>query len=194
MSNVIQLIVGLGNPGKKYEGSRHNAGMLFVEVLAKQHHLSLRQEAKFFGLIGSITLNGQTIRLLIPTTFMNRSGLSVTAVMNFYKIVPDSVLVVHDDLDIEPGLARFKKNGGHGGHNGLRDIIEKLGNNRAFYRLRIGIGHPGTADKVLGHVLGNVHPSDDQKIRSAIDDALHALPDAVRGHWSQAMHDLHTAK
>ena len=151
---AIKLIVGLGNPGSEYRGTRHNAGADFVEELARQCSTSLQGESKFFGLAGRVTLSGHDLRLLIPTTFMNRSGKAVAAMAGFFKIAPEEILVAHDELDIPPGTARFKQGGGHGGHNGLRDIVPALGNNKDFYRLRIGIGHPGHASKVTGYVLG----------------------------------------
>lgn len=190
----VQLIVGLGNPGREYEQTRHNAGVLFVEELARQQGISLKAESKFFGFTGRGTLHGEDIRLLIPTTFMNRSGQAVAAISSFYKIAPEHMLIAHDELDIEAGTARFKQGGGHGGHNGLRDIIERCGNNKNFHRLRIGIGHPGSADKVSGYVLNKAAAADHQKMLDAIDEAIRALPDAVSGDWAKAMNTLHTFK
>jgi PTH1 family peptidyl-tRNA hydrolase len=190
----IQLIVGLGNPGCEYEHTRHNAGALFVESLARQQGASLKEDSKFKGLTGRITINGHDTRLLIPTTFMNLSGQAVVALANFYKIAPEAILVAHDELDIDPGSARFKQGGGHGGHNGLRDIINKLGNNKNFHRLRIGIGHPGNANQVTGFVLKKAPQSEQKKIDTIINEALIALPDAMAGDWSKAMNYLHTFK
>lgn len=147
MSNQIRLLVGLANPGPEYARTRHNAGAWVVEELARVHNISLREESKYYGLTGRIMANGQDLRLLIPTTFMNLSGKSVAALANFYQIKPEEILVAHDELDLPPGVAKFKKGGGHGGHNGLRDIISKMGNNKDFYRLRVGIGHPATRIK-----------------------------------------------
>ena len=133
---AIKLIVGLGNPGSEYRGTRHNAGADFVEQLARHCGCTLQAESKFFGLTGRLTLSGHDLRLLIPTTFMNRSGKAVAAMAQFFKIASDEILIAHDELDIPAGSARFKRGGGHGGHNGLRDIVPSLGNNKDFYRLR----------------------------------------------------------
>jgi PTH1 family peptidyl-tRNA hydrolase len=192
--SAIQLIVGLGNPGREYEETRHNAGAWFVEQLARAHRGTLQSEGKFSGLTGRIQLAGQDLKLLIPTTFMNLSGQSVSALATFFKIPVEAILVAHDELDIPVGEARFKQGGGHGGHNGLRDIINKLGNQNSFHRLRIGIGHPGSADKVVGYVLNK--PTRDERIciDRAIDAAAAALPLAISGQWSRAMNQLHAFK
>ena len=153
MSEKIQLIVGLGNPGREYENTRHNAGAIFIAQLANTCRASWQEEKKFSGLTTQVNLNNQPVRLLLPLTYMNRSGQSVGAIANFYKIAPESILVVHDELDLAPGTARLKLGGGHGGHNGLRDIISALGNQNTFTRLRIGIGHPGNAKMVADYVL-----------------------------------------
>lgn len=192
--SAIELIVGLGNPGREYEDTRHNAGALFVVELARQQGAVLKEESKFFGLSARIHMHGKDIRLLIPTTFMNRSGQAIAALAKFYKIPTEAILVAHDELDIEVGTARFKQGGGHGGHNGLRDTIEKLGNNKNFHRLRIGIGHPGSADRVTGHVLNKAPADEHQKILSAIDESIRALPDAIEGNWAKAMNYLHSYK
>ena len=189
---AIKLIVGLGNPGNEYRGTRHNAGADFVEELARQCGITLQPESKFFGLSGRATLSGHDLRLLIPTTFMNRSGQSVAAIAGFFKIAPESILVAHDELDIPPGTARFKQGGGHGGHNGLRDIIPALGNNKDFHRLRIGIGHPGQASKVTGYVLGAPSQVDRTRIDACIDEAIAALPLALDGDTTKAMTRLHS--
>ena len=194
MKDSIQLIVGLGNPGSQYEQTRHNAGAEFVEQLAARQLTSLQTDKKFFGRYGKAQLGNQTVHLLIPTTFMNLSGQSVAAVANFYKIPPESILVAHDELDLPPGIARFKQGGGHGGHNGLRDIISRLGNNKNFYRLRIGIGHPGQAIDVAGFVLTKAPVSERSKSQAAIDESLFHLPEAISGNWAQAMNKLHSFK
>ena len=157
---AIRLIVGLGNPGTQYQGTRHNAGADFVEALARHAGGSLQSDSKFHGLVGRVTLSDHDLRLLVPTTFMNRSGKSVAAASQFYKIPPGEILVAHDELDIPAGSARFKRGGGHGGHNGLRDIVPALGNNAEFYRLRIGIGHPGEASKVTCLLYTSPSPRD----------------------------------
>jgi len=194
MKDQIQLIVGLGNPGDKYAQTRHNAGAEFVEQLAARQHCSLQPEKKFHGLYGKINLDGQSVHLLIPTTFMNLSGQAVAALANFYKIPAEAILVAHDELDIPPGTARFKQGGGHGGHNGLRDIISKLGNNKNFYRLRLGIGHPGHASQVSGFVLKKAPVSERDKTIAATDEAIYHLSQAISGDWAKAMNQLHTFK
>lgn len=190
----ISLIVGLGNPGAQYEKTRHNAGAELVEQLAAQHSTSLKAESKYFGLHAKIDLDGHPVHLLVPTTFMNRSGKSVAALANFFKIEPQAILVAHDELDIPPGVARLKKGGGHGGHNGLRDIIAQLGNNKEFYRLRLGIGHPGSAKEVANFVLQRAPLSERDQTQQAIDESLRHLPTAVKGDWPRAMNHLHTFK
>ena len=189
---AIKLIAGLGNPGAEYRGTRHNAGADFVEQLARNAGVELRADSKFFGLAGQLTLAGHDLRLLIPSTFMNRSGKAVAAIAGFYKILPEEILIAHDELDLPAGSARFKRGGGHGGHNGLRDIIPALGNNREFQRLRIGIGHPGHASKVTGYVLGAPGPADRQRIDQCIDEAIAALPLLLDGDEVKAMTRLHS--
>lgn len=160
---TIKLIVGLANPGAEYAATRHNAGAWFVDLLAERLRAPLREEAKFFGYTSRVTLGGEDVRLLVPTTFMNLSGKAVAAMASFFRINPDEILVAHDELDLPPGVAKFKLGGGHGGHNGLKDIISKLGNNPNFHRLRIGIGHPGDKNKVVSFVLGKP-PVSEQKL------------------------------
>lgn len=167
----IKLIVGLANPGAKYEGTRHNAGEWLVNELAKMYNTSLKEEAKYFGKVAKINTAQGEVRLLVPTTFMNLSGKAVGALTNFYRIKPEEILVAHDELDLPPGVAKIKQGGGHGGHNGLKDIIASLGNSNNFYRVRIGIGHPGHKDLVAGYVLGKPAPQDQEKINSAVDEA-----------------------
>jgi len=189
---AIKLIVGLGNPGSEYRGTRHNAGADFTEELARLNGGALRAESRFFGLAGQVTLAGHELRLLVPTTFMNRSGKAVAAMATFFKIAPDQILVAHDELDIAPGTARFKRGGGHGGHNGLRDIIPALGNNNDFYRLRIGIGHPGHASRVSGYVLSKPSAEDRERIDASIHEAISALPLLLDGDATKAMTRLHS--
>ena len=167
----IKLIVGLANPGAKYEGTRHNAGEWLVNELARMYNTSLKEEAKYFGKVANINTAQGEVRLLVPTTFMNLSGKAVGALANFYRIKPEEILVAHDELDLPPGVAKIKQGGGHGGHNGLKDIIASLGNNNNFYRVRIGSGHPGHRDLVAGYVLGKPAPQDQEKINSAVDEA-----------------------
>lgn len=194
MKDKIQLIVGLGNPGAQYANTRHNAGAEFVEQLAAQQLTSLQPDKKYHGLYAKTQINGQAVHLLIPTTFMNLSGQSLSSLANFFKIPPDSILVAHDELDLPPGVARFKKGGGHGGHNGLRDIISKLGNDKGFYRLRLGIGHPGHASQVSGFVLSKAPVSERQATDAATHEAIRYLPEALNGDWAKAMNQLHSFK
>ena len=193
MESPVDMIVGLGNPGPKYQRTRHNAGADFVRELANSVSATLSAETKFFGETARITLNGRDVRLLIPSTYMNCSGQSVAAMAKFYQIAPHNILVAHDELDHSPGTVRFKIAGGHGGHNGLRDIIKSLGNNKEFARLRIGIGHPGHADHVADYVLKKASKGDQQLIDNSISDALDQLPLATEGQWEQAMNKLHSA-
>lgn len=186
------MIVGLGNPGAEYASTRHNAGQDLVETLARQHGQPLVSTPRHFGSIARITIGGRDLRLLVPTTFMNRSGQAVASLANFFKIAPENILVVHDELDLDPGVARLKVGGGHGGHNGLRDIISSLGNNRNFGRLRLGIGHPGNAKLVSGYVLKKAPVAEQTLIESAIDAAINQLGSLATGDWEKAMRELHT--
>ena len=194
MNDEIELIVGLGNPGAKYANTRHNAGAEYVEQLASKLFVTLQPDKKYLGLYGKTTVAGKTLHLLIPTTFMNLSGSAVGSLANFYKISPQNILVAHDELDINPGTARFKKGGGHGGHNGLRDIIANLSNSRDFYRLRLGIGHPGNAKDVANFVLSKAPPKEQQMIQEAIDESLRFSELACKGQWNMAMNQLHSFK
>lgn len=194
MMSDIQLIVGLGNPGSEYENTRHNAGAWLVERLAETYRIPLSADKKFFGKAGKGMIEGKTVWLLLPTTFMNASGKSVQALANFYKLSPEQILVAHDELDMPTGVAKFKQGGGHGGQNGLRDIIGKLGNNKNFHRLRIGIDHPGDKNKVTGHVLGKASKSEQQAIDNAIDEAIRVIPMALAGDLPKAMNRLHSYK
>lgn len=191
MSETIDLIVGLGNPGQQYESTRHNAGAWFVESIARRYATALSPDSKFHGLTGRARIDGQEVKLLIPTTFMNLSGKAVSAMANFYKIAPEHILVAHDELDINPGSIRLKQGGGHGGHNGLRDIISSLGNNKQFHRLRIGIGHPGNASAVTGFVLGKAPQKEQQWIDASIDEAITHLSSIVDGNMQKVMNKLH---
>lgn len=190
-TSPLQLIVGLGNPGPDYHHSRHNAGADLVEVLASRYKQSLSNTPKFFGLSGRFSVQNAEVRLLIPTTFMNLSGKAVLALAQFYKIPPEAILVVHDELDLAPGVARLKQGGGHGGHNGLRDIIAGLGNN--FARLRIGIGHPGDAKRVADYVLKRAPQAEYQLIETAIENSIGVIDDLCQGQWDRAVRNLHTS-
>ena len=167
----IKLIVGLGNPGDKYTDTRHNAGEWLITRLARRFNVTLNAENKFFGNVGKTLMNGKEIRFLVPTTFMNLSGKAVGALANFYRIKPEEILVLHDELDLPPGSVKLKLGGGHGGHNGLKDIVAALGNNNNFYRLRIGIGHPGHRDLVAGYVLNKPSPIEHEALEKALDEA-----------------------
>ncbi|SDU20913.1 peptidyl-tRNA hydrolase [Halopseudomonas salegens] len=194
MSQGIKLIVGLGNPGPEYANTRHNAGALFVEEIAARHNQPLRVEAKFFGLTARITLQGQDLRLLIPTTYMNRSGQAVAALAGFYRISPSEILVAHDELDLPPGVVKCKQGGGHGGHNGLRDIIARLGNDNTFHRLRLGIGHPGHSSQVTGYVLGRAPQAEQEALDTCVDAAIRELPAMLDGDWTRVKQQLHSLK
>lgn len=190
----MQLIVGLGNPGPEHAHTRHNAGAWLVEQLARRNACTLAADKKFFGLTGKILVDNHAVHLLIPTAYMNRSGQAVAAVANFYKIAAADILVAHDELDLDPGVARLKIGGGHGGHNGLRDIISALGNNKDFMRLRIGIGHPGHASQVTSYVLGKPAARDLHLIEDSLNDAMDALPLVAADQWQRAQTQLHSVK
>lgn len=189
----IQLIVGLGNPGPEYQRTRHNAGAWLVEELARTANIPLSVDNKFFGLTGRGIVAGRDTRLLIPTTYMNKSGQSVGALMNFYKYKPENLLVAFDELDLPPGVAKFK-HGGSSSQNGIRDIVKSLGNNREFLRLRIGIGHPGNKQQVTGHVLGKAPANEQEKMDSAIDEAICCVEILFKQDLKAAMNRLHSFK
>ncbi|WP_219495155.1 aminoacyl-tRNA hydrolase [Proteus terrae] len=190
----IKLIVGLANPGADYAQTRHNAGAWYVDLLAQRHQQSLKEESKFFGYTARINLNGNDVRLLVPTTFMNLSGKAVQAMANFYRIELDEILVAHDELDLPPGVVKMKLGGGNGGHYGLKDIQSKFANNPNFYRLRIGIGHPGDKNKVVGFVLGKPPMSEQKLIDDAIDEALSCTDILMRDGYEKAINRLHSFK
>ena len=192
---MLKLIVGLGNPGVEYGDTRHNAGTWFVEALARSQGLSLRSTTKFHGLSGSLESATHPYHLLIPTTYMNHSGTAVAAMARFYKINATEILVVHDELDFPTGQIRLKIGGGHGGHNGVRDIISHLGS-ADFVRLRIGIGHPrdrygDNKNQVLSYVLGRPDAKEREQIETAIVQGLTVLDDLIQGRFEQAMRYLH---
>ena len=193
MAQDIVMVVGLGNPGPDYENTRHNAGALFVEALARDAGQSLRPEKKYHGHYARIQWQDLELHLLNPATFMNRSGLSVKALADFFKIPPCQILIAHDELDLPPGTAKLKKGGGHGGHNGLRDSIAHLGTNE-FQRLRIGIGHPGDSRKVTGYVLGRLGKRETEDLNAVFHEIMRVLPDAASGNLSVAMNRLHSFK
>lgn len=190
---MIKLLVGLGNPGPEYEDTRHNAGFWWLDAAARQLKVSLQMEKGYYGLAARATVQGQTVWLLAPQTFMNLSGKSVSALAKFFKIAPDEILVVHDELDIAPGEAKLKLGGSHAGHNGLRDIHAQLGTD-AYWRLRLGVGHPGVKAEVVHWVLKK--PSLDHRIAidQCIDRSVLALPDLLAGDMSKATMKIHTSK
>lgn len=189
--NRLRLIVGLGNPGAEHLRTRHNAGFWFVDALARREQARFGIESKLHAETAKYAFEGDSLLLLKPITFMNKSGIAIVSALRYYKIEPEEMLVVHDDLDLPPGAARLKFDGGHGGQNGLRDIFAHLGHGK-FHRLRIGIGHPGHKDRVTSWVLGRAGANDEQSILGAIGTALEVLPLAVRGDFNEAMKRLHT--
>ncbi len=188
---AIQLVVGLGNPGSEYEPTRHNAGFWFVDELAQRCRQTFRAESRFQSEVARCVLNGSECRLQKPLSFMNRCGQPVSALARFFRIERQQILVVHDELDLPAGTVKFKQGGGHGGHNGLRDLITHLGGND-FYRLRIGIGHPGHRDQVVDYVLKKPSRADRECIDDAVHAALDAMPDILEGRFERAMHVLHS--
>ena len=186
----IQLIAGLGNPGSEYEKTRHNVGFWFIDQMVSKHNLTLKNESKFLGEVAKLSTSSGNIWLIKPMTFMNRSGQSIAKLAQFYKIKPEQILVVHDELDLSPGVVKLKKGGGHGGHNGLRDSIAQLGS-KDFYRLRLGIGHPGSKEQVVGFVLGKTPESEKDLIESAIDKSMDSMDLILKGDIQKAMNQLH---
>ena len=192
--SVIKLIIGLGNPGQEYHRTRHNVGFDFVDEMARLNGFTLASQSKFFGEVGQGLLENRMLRFAKPMTFMNLSGKSVQSLANFYNINPEEILVVHDELDLPPGTIRFKTGGGHGGHNGLRDIIDKLGNEKGFHRLRIGIGHPGHKSKVHGYVLKRAQSDDQVSIDRSIEAGIKHLPLMLKGDFQNLMQSLHSTQ
>ncbi|HHF4958552.1 aminoacyl-tRNA hydrolase [Haemophilus influenzae] len=190
----IKLIVGLGNPGEKYADTRHNAGEWLIERLARRFNVSLNPESKFFGKTARTLVNEKEVRLLVPTTFMNLSGKAVGALASFYRIKPEEILVIHDELDLPAGTAKLKQGGGHGGHNGLKDIVAQLGNNNNFYRLRIGIGHPGHRDLVAGYVLNKPSPADRNALEKVLDEATDCVEMIFKDGMVKATNRLNSFK
>lgn len=191
MAQGISLIVGLGNPGKTYEVTRHNAGFRFMDLLLQETGCRLKTETRFSGGVGKTQIADRDVWLLKPGSFMNDSGDAVSRMAKFYKIPVKNILIAHDELDLSPGSVRLKTGGGHSGHNGLRDIINKLGA-KDFVRLRIGIGHPGTAPQVESYVLRKAPEAERQKTDSAMDAAMMQIGEIVHGQYEQVMNALHT--
>lgn len=189
---AIKLIVGLGNPGEQYMLTRHNAGFWFVQHIAHQFNIALSPDKKFHGVTGRGQVHGHDVRLLLPLTFMNKSGQSVVPMVNYYNIANDELLIAHDELDIDAGSIKLKTAGGHGGHNGLRDITPHIGND--FHRLRVGIGHPGHKSKVTGHVLSKPAAAEQVAIESALTTAMEALPLLLDGDIEKARSQINSFK
>lgn len=188
----LYAIVGLGNPGAEYDRTRHNAGFWFVDALAAAYRGSFRTEAKFFAEVARVRIGSSDVLLVKPSTFMNRSGQAIQALAAFYKLDPADILVVHDEMDLPVGAMRFKLAGGHGGHNGLRSVHQHIG--EGYRRLRVGIGHPGSKELVLGYVLGRASVSDDKLIHQGIANAAAAIPVWLEQSWDKAMQQLHSAQ
>ena len=192
MAKPIRIIAGLGNPEDKYERTLHNAGFWFVDALARKHGGLFRYEKKFDADYCRINLHGEDVWLVKPQSYMNHSGPPIRGLLDYYRLRPTELLVAHDEIDLPPGTVRIKEGGGHGGHNGLRDIVPALGNRKDFHRLRIGIGHPGHASKVTGYVLGRPSSDDRVSIDASIDEAIAALPLLLDGDCTKAMTRLHS--
>ncbi|MDH3986363.1 MAG: aminoacyl-tRNA hydrolase [Gammaproteobacteria bacterium] len=190
---AIRLVAGLGNPGSKYEQTRHNAGFWFVDEIARQCNTQFKSESKYKSEVARCSMAGNDLRLQKPMDFMNCSGMPVASLAGFYRIPRGEVLIVHDDLDLPVGTIKLKKGGGHGGHNGLRDLIPHLGG-KDFLRLRVGIGHPGDRDDVVAYVLKAPSRDDRLLIDQAINAAMKVMPDLVAGNIEAAMKELHTVK
>ncbi len=188
----FDLLVGLGNPGTKYEETRHNAGFWFLDRLADRYSATFKADKRFFGEIAKVRISGMDIILLKPATFMNLSGQSIAAAARYFKIDPSNVLIVHDEIDLPPGTIRVKQGGGHGGHNGLRDTIAKFGKN--FWRVRLGVGHPGHKDAVVAYVLKRASKEEQQLIDDAIDDGIREVENLLVENLDKAIQFLHSRK
>ncbi|MFN3234549.1 MAG: aminoacyl-tRNA hydrolase [Gammaproteobacteria bacterium] len=191
MDATIKLLIGLANPGAEYARTRHNAGGWFVERVAEDHHATLRNESKLKASFCKIP-NIPPLMLAVPSVYMNQSGETVKALLNFYKLSPKEILIAHDDIDLGVGQIKIKETGGHGGHNGLRDIFKHIGT-QDFWRLRIGVGHPGNKNLVTNYVLKPPSISDRKAIDEVIDQAAMVLPDILSGDMQKAMQQLHTS-
>lgn len=189
----IKLIVGLGNPGPSYADTRHNVGAWLVETFCQRNRIQLKNDPKFNARLGQFSNGGRDVKIFISNTYMNHSGRAVSSIAKYFQIPNEAILVAHDELDMPAGVVRFKTGGGHGGHNGLRDIIHHL-KTRDFHRLRLGIGHPGHRDEVVDYVLHRPSHEDEKKIREAIDEAIQILPQIIAGDFEKVMNSLHTAK
>jgi len=183
--------VGLGNPGPEHLMTRHNAGFWFADVLAARYSLSFHAESRFKSEVCRLSADDHDCYICKPMTYMNRSGQAVQAMAGFYKIELNEILIVHDEIDLDPGVIRFKQGGGHGGHNGLRDIIEKTGSNE-FNRMRIGVGHPGNSNEVINFVLNRPTAEDEELIIQSIADVMEMIPQILSGEFQKVMHKLHS--
>lgn len=191
MGTSIKLLVGLGNPGPEYEKTRHNAGFWLVEDFCRRHGVNLAADSKSKALVGRYQQGAHDVRIVLPQNYMNRSGFSVAQIANFYKIPADQILVAYDELDLPPGIAKFKQGGGAGGHNGIKDIIAQIGT-QDFLRLRLGIGHPGHKSKVTGFVLGKAPSAEQQLIDDCIDEASRSIDTLLDEGWGPALQRLHS--
>jgi PTH1 family peptidyl-tRNA hydrolase len=188
----IRLIVGLGNPGPRYQDTRHNVGAAFVSQLARRYQIPMKAESRFKGDLGRGPIAGQDVRLLLPMTFMNLSGESVGAVARFYQIAPEEILVAYDEMAFDPGVVKLKQGGGANGHNGISSVISSLGNNRNFHRLRIGVGHPGDRNRVTAYLTSVRMPADErQLVEDTCDLPERILKPLLGGQIQQAMNLLH---
>jgi len=188
---LIKLICALGNPGDQYAQTRHNAGFWFLGKLSSAESFGLSLNSRFKSLVGDFRHKTQVVRVIAPQTYMNKSGEALVPFAKFYQVTPEEILVVHDEIDLLPGITRFKTGGGHGGHNGLRDIVRLLGS-KDFHRLRVGVGHPGDKSKVVSYVLNRPGPAEAQLIDASLDKALTVLPQILEGDFAAAMNELHT--
>ena len=186
----LKLIVGLGNPGAEYARTRHNAGFWFVDALARRHGGTFKAESRHQGELARVRIAGEDIWLLKPMTFMNRSGAAVQSMLSFYKLDTASILIGHDEIDLPVGVLRLKEGGGHGGHNGLRDLIANIGD--GFWRLRFGVGHPGEREAVIGHVLARASAEEDKELQDVVQIAVDLIPELIQSGPQRAMHRLHT--
>ena len=191
LSNNL-LIVGLGNPGKKYDKTRHNCGADFVQLLSENLKVSLQKEDKFFGLYGNKILNQVKVHLCIPTIYVNESGKTVSSITDYLKISNEQVLIIHDDLDLPLGKIKLKEAGGHGGHNGLRNIIDSLKGDANFKRMRIGIDHPEKEEDVVNYVLSKFTKKERQLLETSFNNTLNLMDLIFSGNWQQVMLELHS--
>jgi PTH1 family peptidyl-tRNA hydrolase len=187
----LKLLVGLGNPTAQYDKTRHNAGFWFLDEVALHYRAAFREDARFLGAVARVERSESNLYLLKPATYMNRSGQAVGAIAKYFKIAPSEILVAHDELDLAPGVVRLKRGGGHGGHNGLRDIMAQL-DTGDFYRLRLGIGHPGDRSAVVGYVLHPPSKGEEELLRAGMAKVIPLLADLMAGRIDAVMKALHT--